>query len=125
MSDEFHASKPIYLQAVDRIYFSIVRGDIKHGEKLPSVRDMAVQMGVNPNTIQRTYAEMERDGMVETKRGQGTYVKNDPVVVVELRNRIKTGIVADFVESMSEIGLTKDEMLDGLEQFFSKWEGKS
>lgn len=125
MPDEFHASKPIYLQVVDRIYFSIVRGEIKHGEKLPSVRDMAVHMGVNPNTIQRTYTEMERDGMVETKRGQGTYVKNDPVVVVELRNRIKTGIVEEFVESMNEIGLTKDEMLEGLQQFFSKREGEA
>ncbi len=81
-------------------------------------------MGVNPNTIQRTYTEMERDGMVETKRGQGTYVKNDPAVVVELRNKIKTGIVEEFVESMNEIGLTNDEMLEGLQQFFSKREGE-
>ena len=74
MAKEFEASKPIYFQIAEKIFQQIVRGEMMPGEKLPSVREMAIQSGVNPNTIQRTYTEMERMGVVETKRGQGTFV---------------------------------------------------
>lgn len=120
MTEEFHATKPIYLQVVDRICYSIVRGEIKSGDKLPSVREMAVEMGVNPNTIQRTYAEIERDGIVETKRGQGTFVKNDPALISSLRMRIQTEIMETFVDNMKEIGLTKPEMLAAVQVFLKE-----
>ena len=120
MTEEFHATKPIYLQVADRICYSIVRGEIKSGEKLPSVREMAIQTGVNPNTIQRTYAEIERDGIVETKRGQGTFVKNDPTLITSLRVRIQTEIMETFVENMKEIGLSKSEMLTAVQAFLTE-----
>lgn len=120
MTEEFHATKPIYLQVVDRICYSIVRGEIKSGDKLPSVREMAVEMGVNPNTIQRTYAEIERDGIVETKRGQGTFVKKDPALISSLRMRIQTEIMETFVDNMKEIGLTKPEMLAAVQVFLKE-----
>lgn len=120
MTEEFHATKPIYLQVADRICYSIVRGEIKSGDKLPSVREMAIQMGVNPNTIQRTYAEIERDGIVETKRGQGTFVKNDPALIASLRTRIQTEIMETFVENMKEIGLSKTEMLTAVQVFLTE-----
>lgn len=120
MTEEFHATKPIYLQVADRICYSIVRGEIKSGDKLPSVREMAVEMGVNPNTIQRTYAEIERDGIVETKRGQGTFVKNDPALIASLRMRIQTEIMETFVENMKEIGLSKPEMLVAVQGFLKE-----
>jgi GntR family transcriptional regulator len=122
MSEEFHASKPIYLQVADRICYSILRGEIKSGNRLPSVREMAVQMGVNPNTIQRTYTEIERDGIVETRRGQGTFVKNDPALIASLRTRIQTEVIETFVENMKEIGLSKEEMLTAVQQFLKKQE---
>ena len=74
MGADFHASKPIYMQIADKIIQQMVRHELKSGAKLPSVREMAIQTGVNPNTIQRTYAELERMAIVETKRGQGTFV---------------------------------------------------
>ena len=74
MSEEFDPSKPIYLQLSERINNQIVRKELSAGEKLPSVREMAIRSGVNPNTVQRTYSELERMGIVETKRGQGTFV---------------------------------------------------
>lgn len=120
MTEEFHATKPIYLQVADRICYSIVRGEIRSGDKLPSVREMAVEMGVNPNTIQRTYAEIERDGIVETKRGQGTFVKNDPALIASLRMRIQTEIMETFVENMKEIGLSKPEMLAAVQGFLKE-----
>ena len=123
MAQEFQASRPIYLQAADRIYFSIIRGELVPGEKLPSVRDMAVQMGVNPNTIQRTYTEMEREGIVETRRGQGTYVKDQPDIAEELKYRVMSGMIGEFVNNMKGIGLTEQEMLAGLRNFFAKDRG--
>jgi GntR family transcriptional regulator len=123
MTEEFHASKPIYLQVADRIYYAIVRGEIKSGDKLPSVREMAVQMGVNPNTIQRTYADMEREGIVETKRGQGTFVKQEAAIETTLRNRIKSDIIGTFVANMEEIGLSKEEMIEGVKKFFIEKKG--
>lgn len=125
MTSEFQASRPIYLQAAERIYFSIIRGELAPGAKLPSVRDMAVRMGVNPNTIQRTYTEMEREGIVETRRGQGTYVKDQPDVVDELKSRMMSGMIGEFVNNMKGIGLTEQEMLSGLRNFLAKDRGNA
>ncbi|WP_391559219.1 GntR family transcriptional regulator [Robertmurraya sp.] len=71
---EFHSSHPIYLQLADRINGQILRGEMKPGDKLPSVRERAIQVRVNPNMVQRTYRELEGMGTVETRRGQGTFV---------------------------------------------------
>ncbi|OIK08169.1 GntR family transcriptional regulator [Bacillus sp. OV322] len=125
MAEEFHSSKPIYLQVADRIYSSIVRGEISYGDKLPSVREMAVNMGVNPNTIQRTYAEIEREGIVETKRGQGTFVKEDPGIVSSLQNRMKKELIETFVGNMKELGLTADEMVEGVQHYFMEKGGNA
>ncbi|MGE7877211.1 GntR family transcriptional regulator [Peribacillus muralis] len=122
MSADFHASRPIYLQVSDRICHSIARGEMKGGEKLPSVREMAIEMGVNPNTIQRTYAEIERDGIVETRRGQGTFVKNDPTLIASLRARIQAEITETFVQNMKGIGMSSQEMVAAVQQFLKKQE---
>ena len=81
MANEFSASKPIYRQIAEQLFKKMIRGEIKPGEKLPSVRELAVQTQVNPNTIQRTYNEMERMGVVETRRGQGTFVVEHTEVI--------------------------------------------
>ena len=117
MTKEFEASKPIYLQIVDHIAFQMVRGDIKRGEKLPSVREMAIQSGVNPNTIQRTYSEMERMGIVESKRGQGTFATKDEHALEELKIQLQTEIIDAYVKNMEELGLSKEEMIDGLRNY--------
>ncbi|MDZ5470864.1 GntR family transcriptional regulator (plasmid) [Bacillus sp. 31A1R] len=117
MGEEFHASKPIYLQIVDKISQQIVRNEIKPGDKLPSVREMAVQTGVNPNTIQRTYSELERMAIVETKRGQGTFVSEKSEIITELKSQMQTDIIADFVNNMRELGFTEEDMIAGLKRY--------
>src|SRR5690606_26009120 len=104
MVKEFEASKPIYMQIADQIYQQIVRQEIKPGDKLPSVREMAVQAGVNPNTIQRSYTEMERMGFVETKRGQGTFVVDRNEIVTELKVTMQREIIGQFVSNMKDLG---------------------
>ena len=117
MGTEFENSKPIYMQIIDKITQQIIRGKILPGNKLPSVREMAVQMGVNPNTIQRTYSELERMEIVETRRGQGTFVTENTGLIEELKGRLQMDIIEAFVINMKELGFTEEEMLSGLKRF--------
>ncbi len=102
--DEFNASKPIYLQLADRINRMIVSNELKAGEKLQSVRDMALTYNVNPNTIQRTYSELEREGILETRRGQGTFVTEHEDRLIQLRGNLKEEQIQTFVQVMQEMG---------------------
>lgn len=65
---------PVYAQLQQQFIAAIGRGELRRGEQLPSVRDVAATLGINPNTVNRAYAELERDGMVATRRGRGTFV---------------------------------------------------
>lgn len=123
MVEEFNPSQPIYFQLVQRICRQIVRGDLSPGEKLPSVREMAVQMGVNPNTVQRTYAELERMAVVETRRGLGTFVTEDQTQLKELRTNLKNEQITAFITHMQEMGFTPQEIILGLEKALTSEKG--
>ncbi|MBM7649005.1 GntR family transcriptional regulator [Bacillus ectoiniformans] len=116
MTEEFKTSKPIYSQIADRIIHQFVRGEIEPGGKLPSVREMAIQSGVNPNTIQRTYAELERMGVVETKRGQGTFMTEQADMKRKLRREIQREMIELFISNMRGIGANDDEIKEAVEQ---------
>lgn len=120
MTEGFNPSTPIYLQLSERIRHQIIRGELAGGDKLPSVRDLAIESGVNPNTVQRTYRELEESGIVEKKRGQGTFVTSDQAVLQKMRAALKERHISGFVQEMKEMGYTETEMIDGLERFFEK-----
>lgn len=124
MTEEYKASKPIYLQIADRIIREIVRKELTPGDKLPSVREMAVQSGVNPNTIQRTYSELERMDIVETRRGQGTFVTEKEDVLTILNEKVQEEVIESFIRNMKELGLTKEQMIQGVENYLSRREGE-
>ncbi|ALF11759.1 MULTISPECIES: GntR family transcriptional regulator [Bacillota] len=117
MVEEFDTTKPIYMQIMEMINKKIARNEWKAGEKLPSVREMAVKTGVNPNTIQRTYSELERMGIVETRRGQGTFVTENEEAIGRLREKLKQDIVDDFIRNMAELGFTLDDMIAALKNY--------
>jgi GntR family transcriptional regulator len=117
VTEEFDTTKPIYIQIMEKINKKIVRNEWKAGDKLPSVREMAIQTGVNPNTIQRTYSELERMGIVETRRGQGTFVTENVEVIERLREQLKRDIVADFIRNMTELGFTMNDIIASLKDF--------
>ncbi len=124
MTAKYDADKPIYLQIIDRLSKEIVRGLLKPGDKLPSVREMAIQSGVNPNTIQRTYSEMERMEIVETKRGQGTFVTENEGMLLHLKKAMETKVVESFVQSMREIGASEREIVESVERFLEEGENQ-
>lgn len=120
MKYTFHSQEPIYVQLAEIIKRKIVRGELEPGMKLPSVRDMAINAGVNPNTVQRTYRELEGTKIVESKRGQGTFVTEDEEILQEIREEMKTKEVSRFVRSMREMGYSEMEMKAGLEAYLAK-----
>ncbi|MFD0695752.1 GntR family transcriptional regulator [Paenibacillus sp. GCM10027628] len=118
--DEFHSSKAIYLQVADRIKRQIVSQELQAGQKLQSVREMAVTYNVNPNTIQRTYSELEREGVLETRRGQGTFVTEQEELLTQLRLSMIEEQIASFVLVMREMGYRSEEIIAGLQDHLNK-----
>ena len=117
---KFKDDLPIYIQIMDLIKIQIVNGEYKSGDKLLSVRDLASDLKVNPNTIQRAYQELELEKIVETKRGMGTFVKDDKNLVIELKNNIAENIISKFVLDIKPLGLKRDEIMSILEKEISK-----
>lgn len=126
MKDDFNTSSPIYLQLADRIQRRILRQELAPGEKLPSVREMAMQSNVNPNTVQRTYGELERMGIVETRRGQGTFITEDGSRLEKVREDLRRQQIEAFVRVMGELGFSPREIMTGLEEYLNEQpEGES
>jgi len=115
MDIDFNAAYPIYEQVIEEIKKEIVRGELKAGAKLPSQRELARKIDVNPNTVQRAYREMEQRGLVETKRGRGTFIKDDDQVMIEIKKEMAETAVIDFIEEMISLGFKKENILKKVE----------
>ncbi len=120
MKIDFDASKPIYEQVIDEIKKKIARGEIEPGDKLPSQREMAKEIQVNPNTIQRAYREMELLDLVETKRGRGTFIKDDDKVIKQINEQMAHAAVKRFIDEMISIGFKKEEVINLLKEEFGR-----
>lgn len=96
---------PIYRQIMLEIERAIVRRELEPGEQLPSQREMAVLSGTNPNTVQRAYRELESGGVIETRRGQGTFVRKGAEVAARIRRRLAADAVSAFIEEMKSLGM--------------------
>lgn len=107
---EFDPNQPIYLQIIAEIKKRSVRGIYAPGAKLPSVRDMAREMGVNPNTMARAYAELDREGFVFTRRGQGSFVTEKQKTIEAERQKLARKAVARFVTEVGELALSKSQL---------------
>ena len=120
MTNIFHSSQPIYEQLAERIKKQIIRGEIAPGEKLLSVRELGIQVNVNPNTVQRTYRELEAMKIVESKRGQGTFVTEDGSILETVREQMKRNVMNDFLTEMQEMGYSTEEIKQGISSFLDK-----
>jgi len=114
---EFNNSSPIYLQIIDSIKQDSIVGKLKAGQKMPSVRELAGTLKVNPNTIQRVYQELDRDKITYTKRGMGTYVTEEEKTIRSLKEEISQKIILDFVEGMNKLGFSNKEMINTLKEY--------
>ena len=111
MDTEFNDRTPIYLQIIDLIKMDIVIGKLKSKDKLPSVREMAIKFNVNPNTLQRSYQELERLGIVYTQRGLGTFVGEEKDMVDDLKREMAREVIDSFILRMKSLGFTDNEII--------------
>jgi DNA-binding transcriptional regulator YhcF (GntR family) len=108
---QFGGDAPIYAQLVAQIKLGIVSGEFPSGERLPSVRDLAVEAGVNPNTMQRALTELEREGLVFSQRTTGRFVTEDRNMIEEAKHALADTQIKIFLEAMNRLGYKKQEIL--------------
>lgn len=111
MKIDFNPSVPIYIQIIEVIKRQLVSGERQPGSKVETVRDMAQRMGVNPNTIQKTFAELEREGLMFTERTSGRYITTDSKRISKVREESVGGYVKEFIDKMKSAGFEKDDIL--------------
>lgn len=116
MQWSFSNDLPIYSQLIGQIKVGIVSGVFPPGERLPSVRDLATEAGVNPNTMQRALAELERDGLVYSQRTAGRFVTEDETMIEQAKRGLARGHIQRFLEEMGRLGYAREEILDLLRQ---------
>ena len=116
MGWKLDSDRPIYTQILEVIQYQIVAGRYQPGERLPSVRDLASEAGVNPNTMQRAFAELERNGLVMAQRTSGRVVTENMEMISEVRNKLAREQIREFIDKMKKLGFEKKEILSLLEQ---------
>ncbi len=108
---------PFYRQIIEQVKFAIARGVLRPGDRLPTVRQMAVDLSINPNTVIRAYRELEIEGVLETQQGSGTFVGRQQPQVDELeRQRMLDQILTELLARASGYGFSLDDVLAGLRQ---------
>lgn len=107
---------------MDLIKKRIGRGDLKSGDKLPSVREMAEELKVNPNTVQKAYQELEREGIIFTLRGMGSFITQDSEKILDLKKVMVREIIAKFLKDVRELNFSKDEILSLLDKYWKESE---
>lgn len=110
------SDRPIFLQIVERIQTDIVFGRYQPGDKLPSVRDLAAEASVNPNTMQKAFAELERTGLVYSRRTSGRFITEDCHMIEQLKTSLATEKMEEFLAQMRQLGFQNDEILSLMNQ---------
>lgn len=108
--------RPIYVQLMETITAAIASGTLAAGNRLPSVREMAAQAGVNPNTMQRALAELEREGLLYSQRTAGRFVTDQSDRITQKRKELAMQQIRIFLSSMKEMGYTSEQTLNLIQQ---------
>ena len=111
MAWNLDSDRPIYAQLLERIQLQIVSGIYAPGDKLPSVRDLAAEASVNPNTMQKAFAELERSGLIETKRTSGRFVTEDKNMITQIRTQLAKEEINAFIAKMKELVFEKKDII--------------
>lgn len=104
------SSRPIYLQIIERVQMDIVTGQYQPGDKLPSVRDLAQEAAVNPNTMQKALSELERSGLIYSQRTSGRFITEDKELIHQMKKELAAAEVSAFVAHMKQLGITPEEI---------------
>jgi len=117
---------PAYRQIIDQVLGAIASGTLSGGDQLPTVRQLAVDLSINPNTVVRAYRELEIRGILTTQQGIGTFVTTQPVPVDEaVRQRQLDQLIGDLLARAGAAGLSADEIVARLQEFINEQRGIS
>ncbi|MGT2865584.1 GntR family transcriptional regulator [Streptococcus fryi] len=108
----FDEKSPIYAQIAHHIKLQIISGVIKSGQQLATVRELAEEAGVNPNTIQRAFTELEREGIVYSQRTSGRFVTDDLELIRQQRQELAETEILNFISKMKQIGLDNQSIIN-------------
>ncbi|MGX7264011.1 GntR family transcriptional regulator [Enterococcus crotali] len=117
---DFHTDRPIYLQIMDFIIQQIVSGKLKPGDKVKAVREMAVELATNPNTVQRALQELEREAILFSKRGLGRFVTEDRETIRLLQKQAVGNVIENFLVEMKKFGWTQEQAKDLLGEYIER-----
>ncbi|GKX29108.1 GntR family transcriptional regulator [Vallitalea longa] len=114
---EFDNNVPVYIQILSYLKELVIKRQLKEGEKMPSVRELAKDLKVNPNTVQRAYRELESEGIIVSKRGMGSFVTSDSNSIINLRDEIAKDTVMNFANRMINMGFSKKEIMKIIDSY--------
>ena len=117
---KFKDNIPIYVQIEDYIFLELTQGKLKAGDKLPSVRALAVELTVNVNTVQRALRELTAQGYIYSKRGEGNFVTEDEALLEAAKRKLLVSELAAFVSRMEKLGVERDKIGRILEQYLQE-----
>lgn len=120
MAWQFDNDRPIYTQLLEKIRILIISGVYPAGSRLPSVRELASEASVNPNTMQKALMELERSGLIYSQRTSGRFVTEDQDQIASMRRTIAQSQVTDFLNSMKQLGYDADEAVDFIEKLIKE-----
>ena len=112
----FDNERPIYIQLVEKIRIEIISGKLKLGERLPSVRELALTVRVNPNTMQKALLELENEGLVYTERTNGKFVTENKALIVKIKQKLAKEKVNNYINDMKNIGISYEESIKYLQE---------
>lgn len=110
------SDRPIFIQIIEKIQMDIISGVYSPGDKLPSVRELAAEASVNPNTMQKALSELERTGLVYSQRTSGRFITEDTTMIDELKSELAKEIISQFLENMQKLGFQQDETISLMKQ---------
>ncbi len=116
MAWHFSSDKPVYLQIAERIRRSVLAGSYPAGSQIPTVRQLALEAAVNPNTVQHALAELESEGIIIAKGTIGRYVTEDRQVLENCRKRLAEELVHGFIESMAQLSISEEQVIEMIKE---------
>ncbi|MEK3660697.1 GntR family transcriptional regulator [Paenibacillus sp. FSL F4-0236] len=124
MTIEFDNNLPIYIQIMNHIKGEIVTGKLKPGDKILSVRELANELQINPNTVQRTFQELEREEIVETRRGMGRYVTSNEGTILTIKKEMAKDVLDRFIRGMQDLGFQGEDILAAVAESIRNKDGE-
>lgn len=116
MGWSFTSDRAVYLQIAERIKLSVLSGEYPPGEQIPSVRQLALEAAVNPNTVQRAFSELEQQGIILCQGTLGRFVTHDTAIIESCRQELAQRYTLKFLQDMTTLGITREQAISMIEE---------